>query len=128
MSCERWRADVHRHRKENQDPDWKLFPHHGVEWPVDLAVVARSICLGGLTHREAELAYFSDKNFPRSAELGDAYEFMNIVPKKDRVLAKRFTAEHVPKRSGPWLLNPRTLTGSMKLLTRYMVDGVQVVR
>ena len=54
--------------KEKQDPDWKLehmelFPRHYVEWPIDLAVVARSICLGGLTHREAELAYFCDKMF-----------------------------------------------------------------
>ena len=92
--------------REKQDPDWKLehmelFPHHGVEWPIDLALVARSICLGGLTHREAELAYFCDKIVPRSAELGDAYEFMDIVPKKDRVLANCFTAEHVPKGSGP---------------------------
>ena len=52
---------------------------------------------------------------------------MDIVPKKDRVLANCFTTEHVPKGSGPWLLNPRTLTGGMQLLTRYRVGGVQVV-
>ena len=60
---------------------------------------------------------------------------MDIVPKSDRVLAGCFTMsadqppKAVPKRTGPWMTNPRTLTGSMKMMTRYVLtSGVQVVR
>ena len=127
--------------REKQDPDWKLdhmdiYEEQGLAWPVELATMSDAINVDGLTLREAELAFFCHTVFPRSAELADdVYEFMDIVPKKDRVLAGCFTLtkdptpKAVPKGSGPWLTNCRTLTGSMKLMTRYISpEGKGVVR
>ena len=120
-------------KTQREDVNWKaehkqLYDANNLDWPPNLASMRREVDFSGLLPREVEAVFFVHAVFPPPKT--DSVQFLDINPVLGRVLASHLddTTSQPKVGSSPWRDRAPTLTGSLKLVVRFVMEGVVKVR
>lgn len=111
--------------------DWRsehkhLFDGIGLVWPPLRDEMTTVVMDGGLLPREVEAAWLLHNMFWPMAE-GIKVEYLDINATASRILVPFLDSDGRPKAGKtPWRREPPTLTGSMRLILRYIGPGDRV--